>query len=316
MNILWILSVIIFLIILGQRTEHFTRTINTSAATVDNYFTDLQCIDPTLPIARFRQGNTLEYYSLNGTTPMMMTDFGVSNVKCFKQKSDKTTKPDFNTYISTIGLRDKSTPTYKLFTDLGNNVYPNFKAINCTSNGMNDSNHICGKLYNAFINHPVYCPKDKFSKNPDCTNIQDNKLKSNGILNPINMLSLIDVQNIYAKQKCQSVDCLRKNGPPPSMPQPLLPYTPNSNGNCDLTTISRGVKSVIKNGDIKCAQAIADKMSYASSLETYNTKLNNYTNNFNSCLTSCDTVSSNIPNARYCNGTNNTMSFIGNKNTC
>lgn len=311
------LIIIYFLFVHNIISENFTREINTAAASVDNYFTDLQCLDPDLPIARFRQGNTIEYYSLDGSKPIMMTDFNVpNNVKCFKDKSDKSNNPDFNKYISTEGLRNKSSNTFKLFTDLGKNVYPNYQAINCTANGLNDPNHICGKLFNSLINNTNYCPKEEFAKNPDCKNIENNKLTASGIDNPVNILSLNDVNNIFSKQKCQSVDCLRKSGAPPSAPlQPPSP-TPDANGNCDLVSVVRGVRKVVKGGDIKCEAANKLVNSYANSLTEYNNKLTTYTNNFNTCLSSCDNISSNIPNARYCNGSNNVMSYIGTNQTC
>lgn len=319
MATLYILIILIFVycIFMNVSNENFSREINTAAASVDNYFTDLQCIDPILPIARFRQGNTLEYYSLNGTTPMMMSDFGVpSNVKCFKEKSDRSKDPDFNKYISTDGIRNKSSTSYKLFNDLGKNNYPNYKAMNCTPNGLNDPTHICGKLYNSFINNVTYCPLEEFAKNPDCTNIQNNKVSSIGTNNPEKILLLNDINNIFSKQKCQSVDCLRKNGAPPSIPlQPPSPV-PDANGNCDLITIVRGVKKIVKGGDVNCVVANSLVSSYDSSLAQYNDKLSSYTTKFNTCLGACDNVSPNIPNARYCNGSNNVMSYVGSNSSC
>lgn len=312
-----ILLICTYFLFMNASNESFSREINTTAASVDNYFTDLQCIDPSLPIARFRQGNTLEYYSLDGITPMMMSDFGVpNNVKCFKEKSDRSKDPDFNKYISTDGIRNRSTNSYKLFNDLGKNNYPNFKAINCNPNGLNDPTHNCGKLYNSLINNLTYCPLEEFAKNPDCTNIQNNKATAFGINNPEKTLLLNDVNNIFSKQKCQSVDCLRKGGAPPSMPlQPPSPI-PDANGNCDSVTIVRGSKRIVKGGDINCVAANTLTNSYESSVTQYNDKLNIYTSKFNTCLGTCDSISSNIPNARYCNGTNNVLSYIGANSIC
>jgi hypothetical protein len=319
MNSIYIILflIVIYFVFMTKSTEKFTREINTAAATVDNYFTDLQCIDPTLPIARFRQGNTLEYYSLDGTNPMMMSDFGVpNNVVCFKDKSDRSRNPDFNTYISKDGVRNRSSGSYKLFKDLGQNKYPNYQAINCTPNGLNDPNHPCGKLFNALTSHPTYCPTEEFAKNPDCTNIQDNKSKATGIDNPVNMISYNDINNIFSKQKCQSVNCLRRSGAPPSVPLEPPSVVPDSNGNCDSVSVSRGRKKIVKGGDINCLAANELVNSYASTLSEYNNKLTDYTTKFNTCLSSCDNVSTNIPNARYCNGSNNVMSYIGNNSTC
>lgn len=316
--IIVLLFIVIYIVFIHNTiNENFTRVINTSAASVDNYFTDLQCINPDLPITRFRQGNTLEYYSLDGSNPMMMSDFGVpSNVQCFKDKSDRSRNPDFNKYISSDGIRNRSSTSFKLFNDLSKNVYPNYQAINCTPNGLNDPNHTCGKLFNALINHPTYCPKEDFAKNPDCTNIQANKNIASGLNDPVKILSFNDINNIFSKQKCQSVDCLRKSGPPPSVPlEPASPI-PDVNGNCDLVSISRGRKTIVKGGDKNCVVANELVNSYSTTLAEFNNKLTDYTNNFNICLSSCDNISSNLPNARYCNGTNNTMSYIGNNTTC
>lgn len=307
-------TILYFVFIHNTDNEKFTRVINTSASSVDNYFTDLQCIDPSLPIARFRQGDTLEYYSLDGSKPMMMSDFGVpANVTCVK---DKLNKQDFNKYISTDGIRNRSSNSYKLFNALGKNTYPNYQAINCTPNGLNDPNHTCGKLYNALINNNIYCPLEEFAKNPDCINIQTNKSKSTGIHNPVNILAFNDINNIFSKQKCQTVDCLRKSGAPPSVPLEPISPTPDSNGNCDTISISRGRKRIIKGGDINCVAANELVNSYSNNLIEYNNKLNDYTSRFNTCLSSCDNISSNIPNARYCNSSNNVMSYIGNNNSC
>lgn len=319
MNLLYgiVFVVVLYLLFMHTEKEGFTKEVNNASAVVDNYFTDLQCIDPLLPIARFRQGNTFEYYSLDGSSPMLMKDFGVpSNVKCFKEKSDKSNDPDFNKYLSTTGIRDTTSKSYKLFNDLGNNVYPSYKAINCTPNGLNDPNHICGKLYTALMNNPTYCPKDEFSKNADCTNIQLSRSKASGTNDPINTLLLSDVRNVYAKQKCQSVDCLRKSGPPPSAPPEPSSPVPDKNGNCDLTTVVRGAKTTTKGGDIQCAKAKSDATAYATLMSDYDTKFAKYTNDFNTCLSMCDSTSTNIPNARYCKGANNVMSYIGNSISC
>lgn len=312
-----IVFVLIIYFVFFHDTENFVRDVTTAGGSVDNYFTDLQCVDPTLPIARFRQGNTFEYYSLDGTNPMMMSDFGVpANVKCFKQKSDKGPVTDFNKYVSTDGIRNKSTQSFKLFNDLSNNVYPNYKAINCTPNGLNDPSHVCGKLYNAVINNPTYCPTEIYAHNKDCDNITTNKNTANGVTNQENILSLNQVQGIYSKQKCQSVDCLRKNGAPPSLQsKPPLPV-PNASGNCDAVSVFRGVKKTVPGGDIGCVQATATYNAYPALLSTYNTNLANYTNTFNTCLSNCDSTSTNTPNARFCNGSNNVMSYIGNNTTC
>lgn len=302
MNVLIILFAFIIIYYLTKNNnEKFTREINTTAASVDNYFTDLQCIDSTLPIARFRQGNTLEYYSLDGNNPMMMSDFGVpGNVTCFKEATQIPSENslDFNKYISTDGIRNKNSSSYKLFDKLGKNVYPNYQAINCTPNGLNNPNHTCGKLYNSLINNTTFCPLEEFSKNPDCTSIQNNKAKASGTNDPVNILSLNDVNNIFTKQKCQTVDCLRKSGAPPSIPQPVS-VKPDINGNCDSISISRGAKKVVKGGDINCVAAKELYNSYGMSLIDYNNKSNEYTTKFNTCMSSCDNISSNTPNARY-----------------
>ena len=105
-----------------------------------NAFSDLRCIDDSLPIVRFIDSKTVQCLSKDKTNCMLRGDLGVSvDTKC----------NDINTYL-VKEIRNSTSPVRAVFNDLESNV--NYNLLTCTPDGMSNKDHWCGKMYDTIQN--------------------------------------------------------------------------------------------------------------------------------------------------------------------
>lgn len=114
----------------------FFRIENLDATVSTNPFSDLRCIDDSLPIVRIIDNKTFQCLTKDNTNCMNRNDFSIpDNVKC----------SDINTTL-VKEIRNKNSPITKVYKDLDQNT--NYSLLTCNPNGMNSSDHWCGKIWN------------------------------------------------------------------------------------------------------------------------------------------------------------------------
>ena len=105
-----------------------------------NPFSDLRCVDDSLPIVRILDNKTFQCLSKDNANCMLKSDFKIPDtVKC----------GDVNTTL-VKEIRNRNSPITKVYSDLDQNV--NYSLLTCTSSGLNDQGHWCGKLWSNIKN--------------------------------------------------------------------------------------------------------------------------------------------------------------------
>lgn len=123
---------------------------------VENAYSGMTCIRNDLPIVRIQDNKTFECLSIDGTNCLDRSSLQVPNdyVCSDGQKN-------VNKFLTTDGLRNvRINPTLKIsqvFNDFENlrllndndtKLNRNIKLMTCTPEGLQDSNHWCGKVWN------------------------------------------------------------------------------------------------------------------------------------------------------------------------
>jgi hypothetical protein len=123
------------------------------AVMVTNAFSDLRCITDDLPIFRIIDNKSLQCLSKNQgdtTTCKTRADLGVDpNVKC----------NDINTHL-VKQIRNARSSERKVFDELEKNV--DYNLLTCHPDGLNDSSHWCGKIYDVVKNEKCNSNEGKF----------------------------------------------------------------------------------------------------------------------------------------------------------
>ena len=132
-NVLYILGIII--LFLAVVYFLFFRIENLDATVSTNPFSDLRCIDDSLPIVRILDNKTFQCLTKDNTNCMNRNDFGIPDtVKC----------GGINTTL-VKEIRNKNSPVTKVFNDLDQNV--NYSLLTCNPNGIKSSDHWCSKIW-------------------------------------------------------------------------------------------------------------------------------------------------------------------------
>lgn len=297
-NILFAFLFLAVLYFLFKRTGNSTENLDdTSANTtttpqtifgVRNAFTGLHCYDNNLPIVSVDSG-ILSCISKDGKNCLMRNELKIPDTVLCKNSEDKNN--NVNTYLSKDGIRQvaggSDNPNTKdIFNDLDSNGY---YTIQCNQTALNTSGHWCNSIYNTVdtmcnsldpISKSLYTECNGALATYKNTSPKDNSLT---------------VSTLYKKGDdglailtCQNKDCIRSIVIPTQPQVPKAPV-PDTSGNCDSISISRGKATKVSGGDIKCVAANADynkqMSSYQSSLNDYNTKVAL----MSACKTNCST---------------------------
>jgi hypothetical protein len=123
------------------------------AVMVTNAFSDLRCISDDLPIVRLIDNKSVQCLSKSETDTencLMRSDLAVdSKIKC----------NDINTHL-VKEIRNKNSPVRKVYDGLEKNV--NYNLLTCNPDGLNNSGHWCGKIYNVVKNEKCTSNEGKF----------------------------------------------------------------------------------------------------------------------------------------------------------
>ena len=123
------------------------------AVMVTNAFSDLRCIADDLPIFRIIDNKSLQCLSKNQgdtTTCKTRADLGVDpTVKC----------NDINTHL-VKQIRNVKSSERKVFDELEKNV--DYNLLTCHPDGLTDSSHWCGKIYDIVKNDKCNSNEGKF----------------------------------------------------------------------------------------------------------------------------------------------------------
>ena len=124
--IILFLAVVYFLFF---RIEKLDATVST------NPFSDLRCIDDSLPIVRIIDNKTFQCLTKDNKNCMGRNDFNIPNdIKC----------GEINTTL-VKEIRNKNSPITKVYNDLDSNT--NYSLLTCNPNGIKSSDHWCGKIW-------------------------------------------------------------------------------------------------------------------------------------------------------------------------
>lgn len=138
-NIYYLILLFIILSIFYYFTQTYSKE-NLEAVISGNAFTDLRCLDDSLPIYRFinksKDTQTFQCLSKDKINCMVRSDFNVDkNVKC----------QDINTYL-VKEIRNANSPVRQVYNDLQNNT--NYNLLSCTPDSMNKPGHWCNNMFN------------------------------------------------------------------------------------------------------------------------------------------------------------------------
>lgn len=163
MEVLYIFIVLVLLFFfIDSNKETFSGT------QVVNAYSDTKCIDDSLPLISFKDAKTFQCLSVDGTNCIDRVSTGIP-----PEYPCSNAKKNANFYLTVDGLRNirvnPNLPISKIYNDFENlrilpiddpKINKNIKYLTCTANGMTDSNHWCGKLYNKIKSE---CEVNKFS---------------------------------------------------------------------------------------------------------------------------------------------------------
>lgn len=131
-NIILIIGVLFFI---GLIYWWFFKIELLDATVSTNPFSDLRCIDDSLPIIRILDNKTFQCLSKDNSNCMLKSDFKIpETVKC----------GDVNTTL-VKEIRNRNSPITKIYSDLDQNV--NYSLLTCNPQGLNNEDHWCGQLW-------------------------------------------------------------------------------------------------------------------------------------------------------------------------
>lgn len=115
-----------------------------------NAFTDLRCLDDNKPVVRIIDSKTLQCLSKDGVNCLMRKDYGVpDDIPC----------REINGYL-VKSIRDMNSPSRKVFNELENKN--NYNLITCNPDGLKNSQHWCGQMWNDIKDNKCQTPDGKF----------------------------------------------------------------------------------------------------------------------------------------------------------
>jgi hypothetical protein len=143
-NLIYLVGLLFVIYFLYTKTKEGLETsINSQPQTIfgmENAYTNIHCVQDNLPLIKLRQ-NSIACLSKDGSTCYDRNALQVpSDYAC------NDSVRSVNNYLSKNGIRDKSKYSRTVFDELMSKGYHN---IECDYGALHDSNHWCGKVYNA-----------------------------------------------------------------------------------------------------------------------------------------------------------------------
>lgn len=172
-------NVYIFIIILLLFFVYDNNKETFNGTQVINAYSDTKCIDDTLPLVSYKDAKTFQCLSIDGTNCIDRNSVGIP-----QEYPCSNAKKNANFYLSVDGLRNiRVNPDLnisKIYNDFENlrilplddpKVNKNIKFLTCTGQGLSDSSHWCGKLWNK-VKSECELPIGKFGEYKNlCKNI-------------------------------------------------------------------------------------------------------------------------------------------------
>jgi len=159
MNTLVILIIVLFIIYyITSKYELFEGEV------VENAYSNMFCLDDSLPLTRFIENKTFQCISRDGTNCATRDTLAVpSNVICTK----------VNEYLSKDGIRDIKSQTRAVFDEFESGKNNNMKLFTCNRDALSDPTHWCGKLWNKLNTQECNRPDAQFRPYANqCKNIK------------------------------------------------------------------------------------------------------------------------------------------------
>lgn len=172
-------TIYIFIIILILFFVYDNNKETFNGTQVINAYSDTKCIDDTLPLVSYKDAKTFQCLSIDGINCIDRNSVGIP-----QEYPCSNAKKNANFYLSVDGLRNiRVNPDLnisKIYNDFENlrilplddpKVNKNIKFLTCTGQGLSDSSHWCGKLWNK-VKSDCDLPIGKFGEYKNlCKNI-------------------------------------------------------------------------------------------------------------------------------------------------
>lgn len=204
MEYLYIFIILFFVIYTMNCCSQNTETFN--GTQVVNAFSDTKCVDDSLPLVNFEESKTFRCLSTDGLNCIDRNSVGIP-----QEYPCSNAKKNANFYLSVDGLRNiRVNPNLnisKIYNDFENlrvlplddpKINKNVKYLTCTGQGLSDTNHWCGKLWDK-VKSQCDLPIGKFGEYKNlCKNIPNYIIANE---NPDKKVVEFDYQQISDDQK-------------------------------------------------------------------------------------------------------------------
>ncbi|NBO99294.1 MAG: hypothetical protein EBU90_04095 [Proteobacteria bacterium] len=142
-NLVYLVAILFVLYFVFSQTKDALENTSEQPQTIfamENAYTNIHCVREDLPLIKLRP-NSIACLSKDGSKCFSRSDLQVpADYAC------NDSQKSVNNYLSKDGIRDKSKYSRTMFDDLMSGGYHN---IECDYSALHDSNHWCGKVYQA-----------------------------------------------------------------------------------------------------------------------------------------------------------------------